>query len=85
MKISLSEAINIFRNDLAKLERDITREVKVTLSQNQFDELVARPERETAMFRNADYSNPIIRFLESKNGREEHFTSAQVEALFSGG
>ncbi|MGR9193129.1 lysozyme [Rhizobium beringeri] len=41
MKISLTEAINIFRNDLAKFERDITREVKVTLSQNQFDELVS--------------------------------------------
>lgn len=41
LKISLAEAINIFRNDLAQFERDILREVHVDLSQNQFDALVS--------------------------------------------
>lgn len=127
MKISLTEAINIFRADLIKFERGVEGAVKVPLSQNQFDALVswhfntgaistatltqklnardaagaaeefarwnkskgrvldglvARRARETAVFRDADYGEPVVRVLESKNGHEDHFSSAQIEALF---
>lgn len=128
LKISLTEAINIFRNDLDKYERGVASEVKVALSQHQFDALVswhfntgaighatltqklnagdyegaaaefqrwnkskgkvldgliARRERETAMFRRGEYGNPSVGVYDTKNGHEERFSVAQIEALFS--
>lgn len=127
--ISLTEAINIYRNDLAKTESQVQAAVRAVLSQHQFDALVswhfntgavssatltrklnagdaagaaaefarwnkskgkvleglvARRERETAMFSKGDYGNPKIRVLESKSGPEEIFTADQIEALLSG-
>jgi len=41
LTITLTEAINIFRGDLVKFERDVLRAVNVPLSQNQFDALVS--------------------------------------------
>ncbi|MEH7844700.1 lysozyme [Rhizobium laguerreae] len=129
MKISLTEAINIYRGDIAAVERQVASAVHVSLSQNQFDALVswhfntgeigsatlttklnagdasgaaaefarwnkskgkvldgliARRARETTMFANGDYGDPIIRVMETKGGREEHFSSAQIEALLGG-
>ncbi|MGR9235041.1 lysozyme (plasmid) [Rhizobium leguminosarum] len=129
MKISLTEAINIYRSDIAAVEREVAKAVHVSLSQNQFDALVswhfntgaissatlttklnagdvngaaaefahwnkskgkvldgliARRVRETAMFAKAEYGDPIIRVMETKGGREEHFNSAQIEALMGG-
>ncbi|MDK1376435.1 MULTISPECIES: lysozyme [unclassified Sinorhizobium] len=129
MTISLTEAINIFRNDLSKTEDQVETAVRATLSQHQFDALVswhfntgavssatltrklntgdvagaatefarwnkskgkvleglvARRERETAMFLRGDYGDPKIRVLESKGGPEEIFTADQVEALIGG-
>ncbi|MEJ6847745.1 lysozyme [Sinorhizobium fredii] len=127
--ISLTEAINIYRNDLAKTESQVQAAVRAVLSQHQFDALVswhfntgavssatltrklnagdatgaaaefarwnkskgkvleglvARRERETAMFSKGDYGNPKVRVLESKGGTEEIFTADQIEALLSG-
>lgn len=129
MKISLTEAINIYRSDIAAVEREVAKAVHVSLSQNQFDALVswhfntgaigsatlttklnagdvngaaaefshwnkskgkvldgliARRVRETAMFDKAEYGDPVIRVMETKGGREEHFSSAQIEALMGG-
>ena len=41
MKISLIEAINIFRQDLRKFERDVVEAIDVPISQHQFDALVS--------------------------------------------
>ncbi|TBA72894.1 lysozyme [Rhizobium ruizarguesonis] len=41
MKISLTEAINIYRSDMTKVERQVAGAVHVSLSQNQFDALVS--------------------------------------------
>lgn len=113
MKISLTEAINIYRSDIAAVERQVASAVHVSLSQNQFDALVswhfntgeigsatlttklnagdasgaaaefarwnkskgkvldgliARRARETTMFSNGDYGDPIIRVMETKGG-----------------
>ncbi|WP_457662527.1 lysozyme [Sinorhizobium medicae] len=130
MTISLTEAINIYRNDLAKTENQVQSAVRAVLSQHQFDALVswhfntgaissatltrklntgdvagaaaefarwnkskgkvlegliARRDRETAMFLNGDYGNPKVRVLESKGGGpEEIFTGDQIEALLGG-
>lgn len=129
MTISLTEAINIYRNDLAKTENQVQSAVRAVLSQHQFDALVswhfntgaissatltrklntgdvagaaaefarwnkskgkvlegliARRERETAVFLNGDYGNPKVRVLESKGGPEEIFTGDQIEALLGG-
>lgn len=129
MKISLTESINIYRNDLSKVEREVMSAIRATLSQNQFDALVswhfntgkiasatlterlnagdiegaaaefarwnksdgkildglvARRERETALFQKGEYGDPIIRVFDSKGGREEHFSPAQIEALLGG-
>ncbi|RVG86221.1 lysozyme [Sinorhizobium meliloti] len=127
--ISLTEAINIYRNDLAKTEGQVQSAIRAVLSQHQFDALVswhfntgaissatltrklnagdvagaaaefarwnkskgkvlegliARRERETAMFLRGDYGNPRIRVLDSKGGPEEIFTADQIEALMGG-
>ncbi|WP_234828189.1 lysozyme [Sinorhizobium fredii] len=129
MTISLTEAINIYRNDLAKTESQVQSAVRAVLSQHQFDALVswhfntgaissatltrklntgdvagaaaefarwnkskgkvlegliARRERETAMFSKGDYGNPKVRVLETKGGPEEIFTADQIEALLGG-
>ncbi|MGO6788731.1 lysozyme [Rhizobium ruizarguesonis] len=129
MKISLTEAINIYRSDMTKVERQVAGAVHVSLSQNQFDALVswhfntgaissatlteklnagdidgaaaefarwnkskgrvldgliARRARETAIFLKGEYGDPIVRVLDSKGGHEEHFKSAQIEALMGG-
>lgn len=41
LKISITEAINIFREDLVKYEADVKRSVRVPLEQHQFDALVS--------------------------------------------
>lgn len=41
MTISLTEAINVFRNDLAKTEREVLAAVRTPLSPHQFDALVS--------------------------------------------
>jgi len=41
MKITLLEALNIFRNDLKKYEREVLNAVSRPLSQNQFDAMVS--------------------------------------------
>lgn len=41
MRISLVEAINIFRQDLSKFEQDVNEAVSVPLDQHQFDALVS--------------------------------------------
>src|ERR1700710_3062424 len=41
MKISLTEAINVYRTDMSKVEREVANAVHVALSQNQFDALVS--------------------------------------------
>ncbi|WP_461551991.1 lysozyme [Sinorhizobium meliloti] len=129
MTISLTEAINIYRNDLAMTESQVQSAVRAVLSQHQFDALVswhfntgaissatltrklntgnvagaaaefarwnkskgkvlegliARRERETAMFSKGDYGNPKVRVLESKGGPEEIFNADQIEALLGG-
>ncbi|WP_245318022.1 lysozyme [Ensifer sp. 1H6] len=129
MTISLTEAINMYRNDLAETESQVQSAVRAVLSQHQFDALVswhfntgaissatltrklntgdvtgaaaefarwnkskgkvlegliARRERETAMFLKGDYGSPSVRVLESKGGPEEVFTADQIEALLGG-
>ncbi|MCZ4088891.1 lysozyme [Sinorhizobium psoraleae] len=129
MTVTLTEAINIFRNDLAQVESQVQAAVRAALSQHQFDALVswhfntgaistatltrkfnagdvdgataefarwnksngkvldgliARREREAAMFSKGDYGTPRIRVLESKGGSEEIFTADQIETLLGG-
>ncbi|MCJ8510661.1 lysozyme [Rhizobium lemnae] len=129
MKISLTEAINIYRTDIAKAESEVAKSVHASLSQNQFDALVSwhfntgaisnatlttklnagdvdgaaaefahwnkskgkvldglisRRAREMAMFVKADYGDPIVRVMETKDGKEEHYTAAQIAALLGG-
>lgn len=129
MKISLTEAVNIYRNDIVKVEREVARAVRVSLTQNQFDALVSwhfntgaisnatltaklnsgdvagaatefarwnkskgkvldglisRRARETDIFLSGNYGSPVLRVLDSKEGHEEHFDAAQIEALLGG-
>ncbi|WP_437412776.1 lysozyme [Sinorhizobium meliloti] len=41
MTVSLTEAINIFRNDLARTESQVDKAIRAVLSQHQFDALVS--------------------------------------------
>ncbi|NKJ92817.1 glycoside hydrolase family protein [Rhizobium leguminosarum bv. viciae] len=129
MRISLTEAINIYRSDIAKVESEVAKAVHVSLSQNQFDALVSwhfntgaissatlttrinagdvdgaaaefarwnkskgkvleglitRRARETVMFANSEYGDPIVRVMDVKGGKEEHYTAAQIAALMGG-
>lgn len=129
LTITLTEAINIFRTDLAKFEAQVQAAVRTPLAQHQFDALVswhlntgaiskagltqklnagdavgaaaefarwnksngkvldglvARREREAAMFAKGEYGSPKIRVLESRGGPDEIFTADQIETLLGG-
>jgi len=126
MKISLVEALNIFRQDLSAFESQVSNSVTVPLSQHQFDALVSwhfntgsiqvatltkklnagdyvgaakefarwnkaggkvlaglvkRRKHETAIFKNADYGDPVINVFEKKGGKAKTVSITELKSL----